>query len=866
MHTLTCTCTCILTTLFCNYSNTITIQLDGSQSQQTQTQTDLMTQNELTQLGDDSTLFDEENNSNSPPSAINPKQVAWGRLIAEEGEGRCEMIPRNPTNNTSTKQQVSAPAAKAAEHDESINFLGCLQVHKSDKFNEFNLGRNSKMDIVPPKPNKNNNNQKDHYKIHEWAHSMVSNHHCTVYCMLKEPNGDSNSMDVFVEDSSGNGTIINGSTLLKRGEKRLLHTGDQICLVNPHPLRKKIRNPLAIQQVQRRYTYIFVNVYQQQQAMAASTNGKRKRPPPSSVKRRKGIVDARAVVNHSMEQHTRNTSPRATPTTTAGNNPVRITADKQKRVEQFYDIRDTLGTGTCGIVKRAISRKTGKEFAVKIIELGGRNRGALLSDKESAALKAEASILQALDHPYIVKLHDVFVNPNVAIYLVMELMSGGDLFDRIVQKSRYTEVESRRTMRRLFNAVYYLHEKKSLVHRDLKPENILCGTRSNDVDVKLTDFGLAKNVTQEGLKTFCGTPQYFAPEVLRRNYTIAGKGRYGREADMWSLGVILYILLSGMPPFDASQGIEAVGDFKVTFPESYWLGVSSSARDLVKQLLMTDPKQRLSVVNACDHSWILMKDGDTHTNPLDDPAAPMRASTPSKRLFGAVSPNSQELTPTPEILVSSTPQILVNSTPQILVSSTPQILVSSTPTPEILVNSTPQILVSSTTSPQILASSSQVTPPQHVPVPEDLNNRSNNFREIVARSAEKEKKRSPELKQELIYASVTPRAKTKLAEPTARELTDDEICSHFSDDSRSSFTTVSTKGGGDLGRNGSASSASTEEAPPPVFDRDSTIRQTNRKDEDKTTPKAKEKGVDSAASKQQTTLNNWFQKKDNIET
>lgn len=190
-------------------------------------------------------------------------------------------------------------------------------------------------------------------------------------------------------------------------------------------------------------------------------------------------------------------------------------------MEEEYDIRDLLGSGTCGEVRRAIHRHTGEQLAVKIITLGGRNRANAFNEA-SAAFEAEASILQSLNHPYVVKLVDVFVSPGEAVFLVMELLHGGDLFDRIVQKGKYTEDESRRVIRRLLNALFYLYEVKNVVHRDLKPENILRVSRDSDIDVKLTDFGLAKSVTEDGLKTFCGTPQYFAPEVLRRRHTVAG--------------------------------------------------------------------------------------------------------------------------------------------------------------------------------------------------------------------------------------------------------------------------------------------------------------------------------------------------------
>ena len=140
-------------------------------------------------------------------------------------------------------------------------------------------------------------------------------------------------------------------------------------------------------------------------------------------------------------------------------------------------------------------------------------------------------MLQSLAHPYIVKLEDVFTSDN-AIYLVMEYMQGGDLFDRVVLRGRYGEVMTRRTMRRMLSAVCYLHSKQ-IVHRDLKPENILLMSQSNDYGIKITDFGLAKRTNKDGLRTFCGTPQYFAPEVLKRRNTVQGTGRYGMAADMW---------------------------------------------------------------------------------------------------------------------------------------------------------------------------------------------------------------------------------------------------------------------------------------------------------------------------------------------
>lgn len=115
-----------------------------------------------------------------------------------------------------------------------------------------------------------------------------------------------------------------------------------------------------------------------------------------------------------------------------------------------------------------------------------------MSTEKIATIEAEAEILRSLDHPYVVKLFDMYISPGKAIYLVMELIKGGDLFDRIVERERYTEVQARRLFRRILTAVYYLHEEKGIVHRDLKPENILVVDRRSDVDIKLTDFGLGK--------------------------------------------------------------------------------------------------------------------------------------------------------------------------------------------------------------------------------------------------------------------------------------------------------------------------------------------------------------------------------------
>ena len=161
------------------------------------------------------------------------------------------------------------------------------------------------------------------------------------------------------------------------------------------------------------------------------------------------------------------------------------------------------------------------QYAVKILSLS-RFSSPLTPGLSAAELKGEAEMLRDLDHPYIVKMEDVFTSDN-AVFLIMELCHGGDLFDRIVSLSRYPETTARYTSRRILAAVQYLHAK-NIVHRDLKPENILLLSRGDHYSLKVTDFGLAKKANKDGLRTFCGTPQYFAPEVRRRGRERARKG------------------------------------------------------------------------------------------------------------------------------------------------------------------------------------------------------------------------------------------------------------------------------------------------------------------------------------------------------
>ena len=637
------------------------------------------TQNELTQL------FEETGESStplpiaaSPLVAVNPRSIPWGRIIrlsdnhnklsdSSSGMG-VELLPRDPidlnlssmrtTRSKSLSLSLSSPTSNQQLTDEKIVFLGISNLKPSDRFNEYTLGRSTKCDIVASKlPLQPTRSYKDHGQHDEtkqknqWVHSMISNKHCNLFCLLKQSSSSvSNNnidMEVYIQDTSGNGTLINQSTILHRGERRLLHTGDEICLINPATLRRRIRSIREQKEILTHYSFIFVNLYQTQRQHQNDhqtdlyypihdTNEQSACQPENKKieQTRKGMVDAHTTNSNSQTRfnvdstdnnmpppNNVKTSPRniLIASSKTSSSSTTTTNESSRRLEKYYDLRDVLGSGTCGEVRRAIHHKTGLQVAVKIIPIDERNqsRKALLGRYNQ--IHAEASILKSLNHPYIVQLLDVFYHPGKAIYLLMELLGGGDLFDRIVEKSRYSEMDSRRIMRRLLSAVFYLHEECDIVHRDLKPENILCVSRTNDIFVKLSDFGLAKSITEDGLKTFCGTPQYFAPEVLKRRNTIAGIGRYGKEADMWSLGIILYILLCGAPPFDSSLGLDAVAQAKIRFSGTLWKGISKEAIDLIRKLLVVDPSKRIDVVSACKHVWILTEDGDSHISPLNDP-------------------------------------------------------------------------------------------------------------------------------------------------------------------------------------------------------------------------------------------------------
>jgi serine/threonine protein kinase len=192
------------------------------------------------------------------------------------------------------------------------------------------------------------------------------------------------------------------------------------------------------------------------------------------------------------------------------------------------------------------------------------------------------------------------------VYLVMDLMAGGELFDRIVDKDHYSEKEAKKAMVDILVAIQYTH-KQNIVHRDLKPENILYASPADDAALKLADFGLAMMLDpNELMNSQCGTPGYVAPEVLMGHF-------YGKEVDMWSVGVILYILLCGFPPFYDENNEELykmIVNARVEFLSPYWDSVSPEAIDLIRKMLEKEPGKRLTADQALEHPWIIKEASD----------------------------------------------------------------------------------------------------------------------------------------------------------------------------------------------------------------------------------------------------------------
>jgi len=211
----------------------------------------------------------------------------------------------------------------------------------------------------------------------------------------------------------------------------------------------------------------------------------------------------------------------------------------------------------------------------------------------------EIDIMKKLQHPNIIQLMEV-IDTSDTLYLVLEFASGGELFDAIVNKGSYSEADAAKIIRQILEAIQYVH-KNGIAHRDLKPENLLLLQSENgDEIIKIADFGLSKDFGEEQLQTSCGTPDYVAPEVLMGE-------PYDMAVDIWSIGVISYVLLCGFPPFygeTQKELFENIMSGTYDFPDPEWTDVSDQAKSFIKSILVTDPEKRTTAEQCLNDEWI----------------------------------------------------------------------------------------------------------------------------------------------------------------------------------------------------------------------------------------------------------------------
>jgi len=232
-------------------------------------------------------------------------------------------------------------------------------------------------------------------------------------------------------------------------------------------------------------------------------------------------------------------------------------------------------------------------------------------DKDDLVLLArEIDIMKKVNHKNVLSLIEIFETAN-QLALVMELVTGGELFFKIVARGSYSEKDAAGIVRQIVNGVQYLH-KLEIAHRDLKPENLLCAGDDNDMIIKIADFGLSKIFAGgQVMETSCGTPDYAAPEVLTGT-------TYDKSVDLWSIGVITYVLLCGYPPFYAQSQpglFEKIINAEYNFPDPEWSYISDTAKDFIKNLLVLDPGKRLTAEQALKHPFLVLGNAPTKTLP-----------------------------------------------------------------------------------------------------------------------------------------------------------------------------------------------------------------------------------------------------------
>eukprot|EP01138_Halocafeteria_seosinensis_P010784 gb/GECG01011014.1/.p1 GENE.gb/GECG01011014.1/~~gb/GECG01011014.1/.p1 ORF type:complete len:1451 (+),score=219.92 gb/GECG01011014.1/:1-4353(+) len=326
--------------------------------------------------------------------------------------------------------------------------------------------------------------------------------------------------------------------------------------------------------------------------------------------------------------------------------------------DEDYEEQEEIGRGRFSQVISAKRKSDGKMFAVKKI-----NKVDLEED-EKELLRTEIAILKLVNHPHIIRLENVYETSSL-LYIVMEFLQGGELFDRIVGRSRFKEDEARELVKPLVDAMAYLHSL-GIAHRDLKPENVLTGETLHDL--KIADFGLSKIIhPTEKMNKPCGTLSYVAPEVL------TGKG-YGKQADMWSIGVILYLVVRGKLPFEGRDKEEIAAKTvreNLDFNNPIWKQWSKEGLEFVRRLLERDPEKRLSAREALRHPWLRnsTEAGQCYDLSSDDEKPPPTSEAPSAKATGPTTTTTTTTGPSTPGGAMSTPRNM--NSPEIPLSCLP---------------------------------------------------------------------------------------------------------------------------------------------------------------------------------------------------
>uniref|UniRef100_A0A8C6VYQ0 Calcium/calmodulin-dependent protein kinase IGb n=1 Tax=Nothobranchius furzeri TaxID=105023 RepID=A0A8C6VYQ0_NOTFU len=263
-----------------------------------------------------------------------------------------------------------------------------------------------------------------------------------------------------------------------------------------------------------------------------------------------------------------------------------------ENIQEIFDFIEELGSGAFSEVYMVREKKTGKTFAMKCIKK---------KKKRDINLENEIAVLRKIKHENVVGMED-FYESRTHYYLIMHLVSGGELFDRILDRGVYSEKDASKVIQQILQAVSYLHQS-GVVHRDLKPENILYYSQDEDSKIMISDFGLSKMADSGIMSTACGTPGYVAPEVLAQK-------PYSKAVDCWSIGVITYILLCGYPPFyeeNETRLFSKIMKAQYDFDSPFWDDISESAKDFIRNMMQKNPSMRYTTEQALRHPWIIGK-------------------------------------------------------------------------------------------------------------------------------------------------------------------------------------------------------------------------------------------------------------------